>query len=641
MSKVKKRNVLVTGAGGFVGKSVVRTLLARGFMVTAMIRENSIPPFNEHPNLCLLRADITEYESFSEKVTNIDAVVHLAANKYHPKLSYQVNVKGAKNLVRLLKEKKIRGKRIINISSQSTKIRYKGVYGKSKLLSDEIIENSNAKWTTIKPSLIYGEGKETLFQTIRHYIETLPLIPVIGNGKWELYPVDVEEVANVIVKLLNKPKTIGKIYDIGCSQKITFNDLILLIQKELNIKKPILNIPGIAGLVAVFFATKIMPNLPISVDNVLGSIQNTSCDPKKAIKELNIKPISIKKGVKKYIKTLSNEQSISVAIVGLGKMGILHATIINSIPKAKIVALVDIDKKLGQTARSMGIDADYYSSLENALKSKKIDAVFICTPTFAHMEIIDICNKNNIPYFVEKPVLNDFSDYKKIKNNKFRKIFNKSNAGYFWIYKREVEYTKKLLMKKTIGKIRKYKVNLKHSEVFGQKKGWLFSKKLSGGGVLANPGPHALSLINYLFGKGKVEKASLKYIYANEVEDEATVTFSHPNNITGMLNASWSIPNHLIMTIEYKIVGSNGYIEFRNRKLTIKKGNRKRVLGYHEIPFNHAVFNLNIRSGGDAYYLEDSFFIQSLINNSTNHNDMKFAYVVEKMLKEIYDKSEE
>ena len=42
-----------------------------------------------------------------------------------------------------------------------------------------------------------------------------------------------------------------------------------------------------------------------------------------------------------------------------------------------------------------------------------------------------------------------------------------------------------------------------------------------------NPGPHAFSVIRFLFGKGKVESSRIKYIYGNEVEDEARVGLKH------------------------------------------------------------------------------------------------------------------
>lgn len=638
MSKIKG-HVLVTGAGGFIGKTVVRKLIENNYQVRAMIRPHSVAPFTPHPKLAILWADILNYDSYANKVGNINVIVHLAANKYHPKLSYLVNIRGAENLVKLINEKRLNDTRLINISTQSTKIKWMGVYGKSKKKSDEIIESSSAKWTTIKPSLVYGPGEGTLFQTIVSYNKKLPIVPVVGNGKWELYPIDVEDVAKAIIKTIESNKTIGKVYDLGSSQKITFDGLIKLIQKEIGIKKPIFHIPFLPGLAAVYLATKIIPNLLISIDNVLGSNQNTHCNPKPAIRDLKFKPISIRQGIKKYLGQ-PRDKKARMAVVGLGKMGTLHSTVLTAIKGVKISALIDKKSDLGKTAQSMGIKANFYSSFEQALKKEKINAAYICTPTFAHFEIMQSCLRHNIPYFVEKPVFNNISQFKEILRPEFKRTNRLSAAGYFWIYRREIRETKKLLNRNEIGKIKRYKINLRHSEVFGKKKGWLFKRKLSGGGVLINPGPHAFSIIQYLFGAGKVQDSELKYIYGNEVEDEAKVTLVHLNGIKGILTASWSIPGFPVLTIEYEIVGEKGSIKFKNNKLTVKKDKKKPiVLEHFEIPSHFEVFNLNPKSGGDAYYAESASFVQGIRNEETMINNLNFAYKVESMISQAYEKA--
>jgi NADH dehydrogenase len=627
-----KKTILVTGSSGFIGRVVVSKLISSGYSVIAMMLPGSIAPFEPHPNLKLIWTDIRDYEKFKDRLKRVDAIVHLAANKYHPKLSYEVNLQGAENLVRLIEEGKTKGKRIINISSQSTKIRFRGVYGESKRLSDEIIQVKDLEWTTLKPSLVYGKGRETLFQTIKGYVEKLPVVPLIGNGKWVLHPIDVEEVAQAIKWCLENPRTIHRVYDLGSAKKIAFDELVNLIQGELKVKRPILHIPTFIGLPAVFLATRLVPTLPISVDNVLGSTQDTKCHPNKANEVLGLNPVSVKEGIKKYLG-VKNGPGLKIAVVGLGKMGILHTSILNVLPEVKVTAIVDKNQSLGNTAKSMGINAHFYKTLEEALKNQGLDAVFICTPTFAHKEIINVCDKYKLVYFVEKPAFPQFSDYATVKTS------NKNMAGYFWIYRREVKYVKGLLKKNLIGKVKSYSLNLKHSEVFGPKKGWLFRKSLSGGGVLANPAPHAFSLIEYFFKSAEVEKCNLKYLYGNEVEDAAVVGLRHETGIKGVIKANWSVRRHPIMTLDFEIIGTKGAIKFENGALTIRVGKKKDTLQYFQIPCQRRVFNINPASAGDAYYAEDLAFINAISKGSRFVNDMRFAKRVERMINAAYEKA--
>lgn len=624
------KKILVTGAAGFIGRVVVNKLLTEGLEVVAMLRPGSIPPFDPHERLELLYADIAKYDSFAAQVRGVEAIVHLAANKYHPKLSYVVNLQGAENIVRLIKEKRMKGKRVINISSQSTKIRFRGAYGESKRQSDEILSAGGLELTTLKPSLVYGPGEGTLFATIKNYTEKLPVVPLIGNGKWELYPIDVEDLATAIVSCLREPQTIGKIYDLGDTKKITFDGLIKLIQKELKVKKEILHVPVWIGLPAVWLATKLIPNLPFNTDNVLGSNQNTHCDARVATKQLGLKVLPIAAGVKKYLGAKESER-LRVAVVGLGKMGILHASILSTIPETEVVAIVDMDRALGSTALSMGIKAKFFESLSEAIKNVSFEAVYICTPTFAHEEVIKVCEAHSLPYFVEKPVFPSYASFDNIQVNA------KNMAGYFWIYKRETQYAKELIESKVIGQVVEYRVRLEHGEVFGPKKGWMFKKKLSGGGVLANPGPHALSLVTYLFGKGQVTQSQVEYLYGNEVEDKVTLHVDH-KQVSGEIVANWSVKNKPIMTIEFEITGTEGKITFTNDQLVITTKGKTQKLNYEQIP-HEKVFDLNPKSGGDAYFLETKAFIDAIRDNKRFANTVQFARHVESLMNEAYEKA--
>jgi NADH dehydrogenase len=641
----KYSNILVTGAGGFIGKVVVKTLLENGYHVTAMVRPGSLVSFDRHDNLEILRADILDYDSYADSVNNIDCIVHLAANKYHPTLSYRVNVEGAQHLVRLVKEKRLRQNRIINMSSQSTKHKWKGVYGKTKLEADIIIERSKAEWTTLMPNLVYGPEEGSLFMTIVNYTKKLPLVPLIGDGSWRLYPIRVEDVAEYIVKAIEEPETIRNVYELGSKKMISFDELIRLIQKELGIRKPILHIPFWFGLSATWLASLFIKNLPISVDNVIGSNQQVTCETEDAVRDMNFKPVEVLDGVKGYLKMQKEKKPVEkdllhVAIVGLGKMGILHSSVLSAIPEVKITALIDMDKQLGKMAQSMGVQANFYTSLADARKKEKIDLVFIITPTHVHKIIIQQCLKHKLPFLCEKPVMHKYEDFSLLENKK-NEILKLSASGYFWIFRRESQYVKRLLDEGIIGNIKSYSCSLKHAQVFGKKTGWQFDKEKAGGGVLINDGPHPLSLIVYLFGKGHVTKSQMKYLYGNSVEDVSDIAIKHSNGITGTFYSSWSEKEYPVMTIDFEITGSNGTISFHRNVLTItKKGKQPKVLPLYEIPSSQQVFNLSPKSGGDAYFAEDLEFIRQLKKKKPVVHNLEFARQIELIIHEAYEKAE-
>src|SRR5262245_35720589 len=70
--------VLVSGAGGFLGRHVVQRLLSRGHKVRAIVRPASVEP-SWGDQVELFRADLRVHSNLAAAFDSIDAVMHLAA----------------------------------------------------------------------------------------------------------------------------------------------------------------------------------------------------------------------------------------------------------------------------------------------------------------------------------------------------------------------------------------------------------------------------------------------------------------------------------------------------------------------------------------------------------------------------------
>ena len=90
--------VLVTGAGGFIGKVAVSTLVARGWQVKAMMRRPRASSVD------VVLADMQDEFSLRAALDSVDVVVHLAAAKADEPDSDSVNVEGARRLVAACQE---------------------------------------------------------------------------------------------------------------------------------------------------------------------------------------------------------------------------------------------------------------------------------------------------------------------------------------------------------------------------------------------------------------------------------------------------------------------------------------------------------------------------------------------------------
>ncbi|MDI6785874.1 MAG: NAD(P)-dependent oxidoreductase [bacterium] len=100
-------NILVIGGSGFIGTRLIERLLKAGYTVRNYDKNQS----ETYPNLTFI-GDVRDKENLSEQAKEIDVIYNLAAehqdNVQPVSLYYDVNVKGAENVVYAAKKNEIR-----------------------------------------------------------------------------------------------------------------------------------------------------------------------------------------------------------------------------------------------------------------------------------------------------------------------------------------------------------------------------------------------------------------------------------------------------------------------------------------------------------------------------------------------------
>ena len=247
--------ILVTGASGFVGKELIKKLLAEGHKIIGLVRKN-INIFNSKSYENLLVNDISQGVSISH-IQKIDIVIHLAAKTHSQnnnyKDYYKTNVLGTENIINLAVKKNV--KFILMLSSikvngegfSNNKIEYteksetlpKDAYGISKLESENILIKdsikNNISYVVLRPPLIYGKGaKGNLLKLIKYIEKGLPLPFISGENKRSL--LSLNNLIDAIIRILYTTNSHNNVYLISDDIPVNPEDLYSVIANKLNKK---------------------------------------------------------------------------------------------------------------------------------------------------------------------------------------------------------------------------------------------------------------------------------------------------------------------------------------------------------------------------------------------------------------------
>lgn len=100
---------------------------------------------------------------------------------------------------------------------------------------------------------------------------------------------------------------------------------------------------------------------------------------------------------------MKNNETINVAVIGVGYMGALHALKYHSLADAKLVAVVDTRESRAKQVATQLACAPFTSVHEMLSSGLRIDAVTLAAPTAAHYSIASQLIESGIHCLVEKP----------------------------------------------------------------------------------------------------------------------------------------------------------------------------------------------------------------------------------------------
>ncbi|HRR98040.1 MAG TPA: SDR family NAD(P)-dependent oxidoreductase, partial [Candidatus Syntrophosphaera sp.] len=252
--------ILITGGAGFIGSHLAERLVEEGNQVVVIDnlstgRLENIESIKTNGNFHYTIGSILNRELLEKLMEGVDQVYHLAAAvgvKYiieNPLLSLRTNILGTENVLELAN--KYKAKVLITSTSE--------IYGKSdkvpfhedddRLLGPTRISRwgySCSKAIDEFMALAYFREKRLPVVIVRcfntvgprqtgQYGMVLPKfikaalldqpIVVYGTGKQTRCFADVSDVVGAFIKLMNTPKCVGEIFNVGTTESISIEDL--------------------------------------------------------------------------------------------------------------------------------------------------------------------------------------------------------------------------------------------------------------------------------------------------------------------------------------------------------------------------------------------------------------------------------
>ena len=253
------------------------------------------------------------------------------------------------------------------------------------------------------------------------------------------------------------------------------------------------------------------------------------------------------------------ERKVKVGVVGLGKMGLSHFSMVNAHPAVQTVAcdgtgfMVDLLNK----NTNVPVFRDYTEMLEK----ERPEAVVIATPSRLHAGMVTQALDMGAHVFCEKPFCLDWQDSEALTARAATEG-KVAQVGYHYRYVGAFQEVKRLIDAGALGRITHVLAEAYGPVVLRTKRQTWRSQKSEGGGCLYDYAAHPLNLLNWYFGvPDSVSGSVMASVFSEAIDDEVYSTLRWSDGLTGQLSVNWSDESHRKMSTKITLIGTNGRIQ--------------------------------------------------------------------------------
>lgn len=324
-------------------------------------------------------------------------------------------------------------------------------------------------------------------------------------------------------------------------------------------------------------------------------------------------------------------KTVRVAVVGLGKMGLLHASILNTMPNVEIVALCDKSWVLSKLAKKLFKTAEVVNDVAR-LTDLSVNSVYVTTPISSHYAIIKTLISRRIAenIFVEKTLASSW-DMAKELCELTQNFHGATMVGFMKRFSVTFRKAKSILDQEVLGKIRSFEAYAFSSDFSKAQQG---SKKSTlRGGVLRDLGSHVIDLAVWFFGEFEVHSASLESIIDESSEDSANFEVAKAG-LKGQFSISWCIDKYRMPSFGVSVVGSKGIMKVDDYSLNLDLNNG----AIHRWFKQDLDDSVNFLLGEPEYYRENEAFVKSILSGGRVEPSFETAsrtdYIIDRVKKE-------
>ncbi len=290
------KQILVTGATGYIGGRLVPLLLKEGHHVRCMARQPERLVGFDWPDVEIVAGDALDKETLKRALCGIDVAYYLIHSLATSGTSFEERDRqAAQNFGEVAAAAGV--KRIIYLGGLGSKQQDLSAHLSSRHEVGDWLRASGIPVTEFRAAIIVGSGSVS-FEIIRYLTERLP---VMICPRWldsRVQPIAVRDVLAYLVQALNVPASAGETFEIGGTTILTYGEMIQEYAAARGLKRKLIHVPVLTPRLSSYWIDLVTP-IPAAITRPLveGLRNDVICEDTSALQVFPIHPLSYKEAL--------------------------------------------------------------------------------------------------------------------------------------------------------------------------------------------------------------------------------------------------------------------------------------------------------------------------------------------------------
>lgn len=234
--------ILLTGANGYIGLRLLPQLLETEHEVFALVRDRSRFPQEEFSayadRLHIVEADLLE--EAPALPDGIEVAYFLVHSMGSGGAFTEAEATTAQNFVDAVSRTQCR--QIVYLGGIAPQGKRLSRHLESRKAVQKILGSSAIPLTALRASIIVGSGSAS-FEIIRDLVEKLPVLITPRWTRNRCQPIAIHNVIIYLLHVVGKPEALGRTFDIGGPEVLTYRDLLRIYGEERKLRRWIIAVP--------------------------------------------------------------------------------------------------------------------------------------------------------------------------------------------------------------------------------------------------------------------------------------------------------------------------------------------------------------------------------------------------------------